>query len=118
MKIRTRWALLPGAVLSAATALAQPAVPMPHRPSIASITVCASGPGDPGPSCPPGTSDTHRIVLGPDGNSINANGAHGASDEHASIFPPGSLRGNSGHLFFFASGTSVNPDIGVIVLSG
>ena len=118
MKIATKRALMPSIALCAATALAQPAAIPPHRPSIASITVCESGPGDPGPSCPPGTSDTHRIVLGPDGNSINSNGAHGASDEHASIFPPGSLRGNPGHLFFLASGTSINPDIGVIVLSG
>jgi hypothetical protein len=116
--MRTIQAFALGTALCAATALAQPAATPPHRPSITSITVCESGPGDPGPSCPPGTSDTHRIVLGPDGNSINANGAHGASDEHASIFPPGSLRGNAGHLFFLASGVSVNPDIGVIVLSG
>ncbi len=101
-----------------AAAVAQPGAAPRHPPSIVSITVCSEGSGDPGPSCPNGTFDTHRLVLGPDGQVINANGVHGATDEHASIFPPGSLRGNKDYLLFVASGTSVNPDIGVVVLSG
>ena len=102
----------------AASAGARPAPTPPPARSITAITVCEEGAGDRGPSCPPGTFDTHRLVLGPDGQVINENGVHGATDEHASVFPPGSLSGNGDYLFFVAGGTSLNPDIGVVVLSG
>jgi hypothetical protein len=71
-------------------------------------------------SCPSGTFDTHQIVLAPDGsgNAINAYGPGAASDEHSSIFSPGTLGSNNDYLFFVASGTSLNPDIGMTVLSG
>jgi hypothetical protein len=87
------------------------------RRSVAAITVCSpdgmAGRG----SCPSGSFDTLQVVVGPSGGSIDSNGVHAASDEHASVFPPGSL-GNGDYLFFVAAGTDVNPDIGVVVLSG
>lgn len=70
-------------------------------------------------SCPPGTSDTQQLVLAPDGEWINTyGGLGGLSDEHASVFPPGALGGNSDYVFFLASRTSLNAGTGVIVLSG
>jgi len=88
-----------------------------HGRTITSITVCSTdGNGGPG-ACPAGTSDTLQVALGPDGTSINQFGAGETSDEHASVFPPGSLQGNSKYLFFVASGTSLAIDIGVVVLS-
>jgi hypothetical protein len=89
-----------------------------YHPTITAITVCANGAGDPGPSCPAGTYDTQQVVLGPTGTTINLYGAHGATDEHASAFPPGALQGNTDYIFFVASGTFENPDIGVLALSG
>ncbi len=89
----------------------------PH--AITSISVCSPNGAVSSASCPDSTYDTQQIVLGPNGSVINSNGIHGATDEHASVFPPGSLQGNSDYLFFIASGTTaVNPDIGVLVLSG
>ncbi len=90
----------------------------PHGRTVTSMTVCSSGGGGGQGSCPTGSSDTLQIVLGPNGGSINANGVHAISDEHASVFPPGSLQGNGGYMFFVAAGTEVNPDIGVVALSG
>ncbi len=116
--MRTRWTFLPGFLFCAASAVGQPAAAPAQLPSIASISVCAEGAGDRGPSCPPGTFDTHEVVLGANGQAINTNGPHGTTDEHSSVFPPGSLSGNGDYLFFVASGTSLNPDIGVVVLSG
>jgi hypothetical protein len=106
------------AALGARGALAGPAAAGPHGPSVTSITVCGPGGAGARGSCPPGSFDTLQVALGPAGGSINEDGVHGASDEHASVFPPGSLHGNSDYRFFVASGTDVNPDIGVVVLSG
>jgi hypothetical protein len=89
-------------------------------PGIASISVCSpNAPGVAG-SCPSGTADTHQIVLAPDGsgNAINTFGVGATSDEHASVFSPGTLQGNSDYLFFVAAGTRLNVDIGLVVLSG
>jgi hypothetical protein len=94
----------------------------PHPPAIASISVCsATGLGGAG-SCPNGTSDTHQIVLAPDGsgNAINTySGMIGISDEHQSIFSPGALQANSDYLFFVATRAKGGaPGSGVVVLSG
>jgi hypothetical protein len=86
---------------------------------IASISVCsAAGTGGAG-SCPPGTFDTQKIVLAPDGSgAINKYaGMSAASDEHASVFAPGTLQNNGDYLFWVASNASGNP-LGVVVLSG
>ncbi len=90
--------------------------------SIQSISVCGSqGPGAVPSSCPPGTFDTQEIVVANDGsgNTINDVAGGAITDEHATVFPPGSLGGNDDYIFFVASGThNGNPDVGVIVLSG
>lgn len=106
-------------VLSLAFVAAAPrAVAQSHPPGIASISVCSpAGAGGAG-SCPPGTFDTHQIVLGPDGNSVNRSLGNATSDEHSSVFAPGTLNNNPDYLFFVASVTSVHADIGVVVLSG
>lgn len=84
-----------------------------QRPLIHSITVCG-GPGVAGvssASCPPRTNDTAKPVLAPDGsgNPINLYGGLSTlADEHSTIFPPGSLNGNAGYLFFVASKTRLN----------
>jgi len=70
-------------------------------------------------SCPKGTFDTLRVVVGPSGLPLNQVGVGGVTDEHASVFPPDSLQGNSDYLFFVAAGTDVYPHvIGVVALSG
>ena len=94
----------------------------PHLPAIVSISVCSpNGTGGLG-SCPSGSFDTQQIVLAPDnsGISIDKYGNLGAtSDEHATIFPPGTLRNNPDYLFWVAAGTTAsNKAIGVVVLSG
>ncbi len=91
-----------------------------QTPAIASISICsATGAGGQG-SCPSGALDTHQIVLAPDGSghAINTYGLGRTSDEHSSVFSPGTLGSNSDYLFFVASGTGLNPDIGMTVLSG
>jgi hypothetical protein len=86
--------------------------------SIVAISVC-SGTGTSSGSCPNGTLDTHQVVLGPDhSNPVNTIGVAATSDEHLSVFPPGSLGDNADYLFFVASGVEPNPGIGVAVLSG
>ena len=59
-----------------------------------------------------------QLVLAPNGEGINKFVNGGVSDEHQSVFPPGSLNGNPDYLFFVASKTSVNSDTGLLVLSG
>ncbi len=108
-------ALAWGLALSGTTALAQ-------QTAIVSISVCSpTGAGGAG-SCPSGTSDTHQIVLAPDGSgkAINGyNGIGGVSDEHQSIFAPGALQANSDYLFFVATQVAGGaPSTGVVVLSG
>ena len=62
--------------------------------------------------------DTAQAVLAPDGGTINEYAAGGSSDEHQSVFPPGSLGANKDYLFFLSTGTKLNVDIGMTVLSG
>src|SRR5215471_16819132 len=92
----------------------------PHPPAIASISVCsATGRGGVG-SCPAGAFDTHQVVLGPAGVTVNQSSVSvaGAADEHSTVFAPGTLGSNQDYLFFLASGIEGNPGIGVSVLSG
>jgi hypothetical protein len=85
---------------------------------VTSISVCsASGVAGQG-SCPSGTADTHRPVLGPDGSPINSYVDNLISDEHASVFAPQTLGNNADYLFFVASGSPLNHDPGALVLSG
>jgi hypothetical protein len=87
-------------------------------PAIASISVCSpAGRGGNG-SCPQGTFDTHQIVLGPDGTSVNQSVAMAITDEHSSVFGPATLNNNPDYLFFVASLSPVHSDIGLVVLSG
>ena len=112
----TRYAFFVAILIVCQMALAQ----APHPPPIASISVCSpTGAGSAG-SCPAGNFDTQRIVLAPDGSgaAINTFGVGAASDEHSSVFSPGALQSNNDYLFFVASGTSLNVDIGAVVLSG
>ena len=89
-------------------------------PAIVSISVCsASGAGGIG-ICPSGSFDTHQIVLGPGGSSVNESslGVGPAPDEHSSVFAPGTLGTNQDYLFFLASTEGGYAGIGVAVLSG
>jgi len=91
-----------------------------HPLVITSISVCsATGNGGPG-SCPAGSSDTHQLVLGPGGASINSSGlgVGAAPDEHSTVFAPGTLGSNQDYLFFLASPEEGHASIGVAVLSG
>jgi len=106
-------------LLSPPSTLAQVSSSVSAPRSIQSISVCSPTTPPNRGSCPAGF-DTEQIVLSPFAlyGSIN-NFADGAiSDEHSSIFPPGSLNGNTNYLFFVASGTAQNRDMGVVVLSG
>jgi uncharacterized protein (TIGR03437 family) len=92
----------------------------PHPPAIASISVCsATGRGGVG-SCPAGAFDTHQVVLGPAGVTVNQSNVSvaAAADEHSTVFAPATLGSNQDYLFFLASGIEGNPGIGVSVLSG
>ncbi|HSR08982.1 MAG TPA: BACON domain-containing protein [Bryobacteraceae bacterium] len=64
--------------------------------------------------------DTHQIVLAPDGSglAINHYEASYASDEHSSVFAPGTLGSNNDYLFFVGSGSNASAGIGTMVLSG
>lgn len=58
------------------------------------------------------------MVRGAGAEPVNADGVKSASDEHASVFPPGYLGDNHDYLMFVASGyEATNRDIGMIVLS-
>src|SRR5262252_2688173 len=83
------------AALLAVTAGAQ----QPQRPRIVSITV-----------------DPEQAVAAPNGNTINQYGHMGVSDEHSTIFPPGTLPSQSEYLFFLASPLGRAPDAGLIVM--
>ncbi len=101
------------------------AAPLPILFHIDTISVCSStGPGGAG-SCPSGTYDTHQTVIAPNGKSINNyialnnyGGLGGISDEHQSIFAPGTLNGNSDYVFFVGTRSTVNSDVGVVAISG
>jgi uncharacterized protein (TIGR03437 family) len=71
-------------------------------------------------SCPAGAFDTHQVVLGPGGVTVNQSSVSvaGAADEHSTVFAPGTLGSNQDYLFLLASGIEGNPGIGVSVLSG
>ncbi|MBS1858978.1 MAG: hypothetical protein JST11_26635 [Acidobacteria bacterium] len=104
------------ALLNGRAAHAQAARP----PAIASISVCSpTGTGGQG-SCPSGVLDTHQIVLGPGGSSVNNSGlgVGAAPDEHSTVFAPGTLGNNQEYLFFLASPEAGHAAIGVAVLSG
>jgi uncharacterized protein (TIGR03437 family) len=91
-----------------------------HPIVITSISACSpTGTGGAG-SCPTGSSDTHQLVLGPGGSSINSSnlGVGAAPDEHSTIFAPGTLGSNQDYLFFLASPEQGHASIGVAVLSG
>jgi hypothetical protein len=80
-----KWTLLTMLVCAVSPLQAQ------HPPPIVSISVCNSnGTGGSG-SCPSGTFDTHQIVLGPGGVSVNKSGFDPAPDEHSTVFAPGAL---------------------------
>jgi uncharacterized protein (TIGR03437 family) len=89
-------------------------------PAISSISICspsgASGQG----SCPAGTFDTHQVVLGPAGVSVNNSslGVTPVPDEHSTIYAPGTLGNNQEYLFFLATTLQGHAAIGVSVLSG
>lgn len=95
----------------------------PTPPPIVSISICSSdslsGTLAQG-SCAPGTFDTHQIVLGPGNKSVNSSGlgAGAVPDEHSTVFGPNTLGGNSDYIFFLATGSGGDPNIGVSVLSG
>jgi hypothetical protein len=94
-----------------------------HHRQIIWISVCSpDGACDPGTEicgkCPDGTLDTHQIVLAPDGTSINTYVGL-TSDEHSSVFSPGTLNGNSDYLFFVSGQIpKISPSLGAVVLSG
>ena len=93
------------------------------RRSIVSISVCApAGKATTTGSCPAGSADSARPVLGPGGGSVNAYGGLAAlADEHSTILPPGTLHGRAAadYLFFAASQTQLNQDVsGLVVLTG
>ncbi len=79
--------------------------------SVAFISVCSDGTlnGTSG-SCPALTTDTHQMVVGPDGaTTINAlsDGSGSAkyiADEHSSILPPGYFPDHPLEYLFFAAG--------------
>ena len=124
MRNSRKWILLALTLLAGAVVVLRgPAVlaQAPRPPAITSISVCSpTGAGGQG-SCPGGSLDTHQIVLAPDGSGSSINrydGFGGISDEHSSVFSPGTLGSNNDYLFFVAAGTKRNVDIGAVVLSG
>lgn len=106
--------------LTLGSALCTPAA-VAQTLQIQSISICSpTGTGGAG-SCPGGLFDTHQIVLAPDGSGSAINkfgGLGGISDEHQSIYAPGTLGTNTDYLFFAATRTTLNPDTGLVVLSG
>jgi len=116
MKLRKSIYILSAAIASYWDVTAQTT----HPPGITSISVCSSnGAGGQG-SCPAGSLDTHQLVLGPGGISINQSslGMAPVPDEHSTVFAPGTLGGNPDYLFFLASPEQGHGAIGVSVLSG
>lgn len=91
------------AVLAGTNAFAQSG-----RMAVSFVSVCTDGtvPGTSG-SCPTPTTDTHQIVVGPDGvTSINLVGDLAQlADEHSTILPPNYLPNHgTDYLFFVAAG--------------
>jgi uncharacterized protein (TIGR03437 family) len=91
-----------------------------HPLVITSMSVCSpTGNGGQG-SCLSGSLDTHQLVLGPAGTSVNSSGlgVGAVPDEHSTVFAPGTLGSNQDYLFFLASPETGHASIGVVVLSG
>jgi hypothetical protein len=87
-------------------------------PHIVAISLCSpTGTGGQG-YCPDGTFDTLQVVFGPNGVPLNQYDVGGVTDQHVSIFPPGSLQSNSDYFIFLAGGTGLHRTIGVVALSG
>jgi uncharacterized protein (TIGR03437 family) len=87
---------------------------------IKAITACdANGRGGAG-NCPNGTFDTHQIVIGPDGLSVNKGSLNTTAvpDEHSTVFAPGTLGTNQDYVFFLSTAVNGHASIGVTVLSG
>ncbi|HEV2444633.1 MAG TPA: IPT/TIG domain-containing protein, partial [Candidatus Sulfopaludibacter sp.] len=100
---------------------ALPAAAQTARPqAVSAISVCTASGLAASNSCPSGSYDTHQIVLAPDntGSAINLYAGGAISDEHSSVFSPGTLGTNGDYLFFVAAGNKLNVDIGALVLSG
>jgi hypothetical protein len=104
--------------LSTSAVLAQSSQDVPQkdssapRRSIVSISICAIGNSGPQGTCPSGSFDTFRRVLAPDGvTTIDDYAGLGTlSDEHATVFSPGTIPGHANdYLFFVATRTNLNP---------
>ena len=104
----------------ASAALAQQEQEQSEHRRIVSISVCSPNFAGPSGSCPTGSRDTAQPVLGPDGNAVNSwGGMSTLSDEHQTIFPPGTIASHHDYLFFVATRTAANPTAsGLVVLSG
>jgi hypothetical protein len=93
-----------------------------HRHSITSITICTTAASVPQGSCAPGSADTFRRVVAPDGITTIDDYANLStlSDEHATVFPPGTLPGHAhDYLFFVATKTTLQQlASGLTVLTG
>ena len=93
------------------------------HPRIVSISVCSPNSQDgifQRGSCDPGTFDTHQLVLGPGGKTVNSSALDvgPVPDEHSTVFAPATLGDNQDYLFFLATGENGHGNIGVSVLSG
>ena len=105
------------ALLIAASGFAQTSAP---PPVIKSISICdPAGTGGAG-SCPSGTFDTHQLVLGPGGVSLNSSTLNvgPVPDQHSTVFAPGALGNNHDYLFFLATSEAGHAAIGLAALSG
>jgi hypothetical protein len=104
-------ALIVAIAFCAPAAIAQgPSPATPHH-SIVSISICAPGGSGPQETCPTGSFDTFRRVLAPDGvTTIDDYANLGTlSDEHATVFPPGTIPGHmNDYLFLVATRTTLN----------
>jgi hypothetical protein len=104
---------------------ATPHTNAPSPPVIVSISVCRpDNPGNLQPgSCTSGF-DTHQLVLGPGGQSVNSSlatlggGIGVVPDEHSTVYAPDTLNNNADYVFFLSTGIGGNAHIGVSVLSG
>lgn len=118
-----KW-MLPSALLIAGTMIAlrgpQALAQAPHPAAIVSISICSpTGAGGQG-SCPSGSFDTHQIMLGPNGSTINKSAlmTDPVPDQHSTVFAPGTLGNNQDYLFFVATSETGHAAIGMTVLSG
>ncbi len=114
-------AMLAVGLLTVHATPAKALIPRPLR-TIQSISVCTTTPMPAGQGdCPSGTYDTHQLVLGPNGLVINQNDVGATTDEHVSIInldPNCTILITCQFQFYVASGTSLDYDIGTVVLQG